>query len=319
MFRNISLRNKKNIQEKMEPDLKDPVNGTIFLFQAYFIWGLSPAFWKLLSHVSSLELLMQRTLWSLAFLLVIILIQRRGKELVLIIKNPVILGILTVSTVVLAYNWYLFIWAVNHDEVLQTSLAYYINPLITIFLGMVFLKEKLRKLQIAALLIAGIGVGYYTLFLGQFPWISITIAISFAIYGLIHKMISVLPLPGLCIETFLLSIPAFGYLYLLHSKGGGAMLNISLTTDLLLICTCLLTGLPLLFFTIGTKRCSLTTVGFMQYIAPCCSFLLAVFYYKEPFSSEKLITFVMIWLALGLYTIDSLNQYRSKRRAAKPL
>jgi len=297
---------------------KDPGNGLIFLFQAYLIWGLCPAFWKLLSHVSALELLLQRTIWSLVFLLVIILIQRRGKELVLIIKKPVILGILTITTCALAFNWYLFIWAVNHDEVLQTSLAYYINPLITIFLGMIFLKEKLRKLQIAALFVAGIGVGYYTLFLGQFPWISITIAISFAIYGLIHKMISVLPLPGLCIETLLLSIPSFAYLYLLHSNGGGAMGNISLTTDLLLIGTCLVTGLPLLFFTIGTKRSSLTTVGFMQYIAPCCSFFLAVFYFKEPFSSEKLITFVMIWLALGLYTVDSLNQYRSKRRAAKP-
>ncbi|MCD4676976.1 MAG: EamA family transporter RarD [Desulfobacula sp.] len=286
--------------------------GVAFLLPAYFIWGLSPVFWKLLSHVNSLELLLQRTIWSLVFLLVIIFVQKRGKELVQIIKNPLYLAILFVSTIILALNWYLFIWAVNHDEVLQTSLAYYINPLIIVFLAMVFLKEKLRKLQVAALVIAGVGVVYYTLFLGQFPWISITIAVSFALYSLIHKMIPVLPLPGLCIETLLLSIPSLGYLYVLHSNGNGAMLNIDFSTDLLLIGTCLVTGLPLLFFTIGTKRSSLITVGFLQYIAPCCSFLLAVFYYKEPFSSEKLITFIMIWTALALYTFDSVYQHRDK-------
>jgi chloramphenicol-sensitive protein RarD len=285
-------------------------SGIAYLLPAYFVWGLSPVFWKLLSHVDSLELLLQRTVWSLVFLLVIIFLQKRGKELFVILKNPKYLGILSISTITLAFNWYLFIWAVNHDEILQTSLAYYINPLIMVLFGMIFLKEKLRKLQIVALIIAGIGVGYSTFFLGQFPWISLAIAISFAIYGLIHKMISVLPLPGLCIETFLLSIPSLGYLFYLDSTGNGAMFNVDLTTDLLLVGTCLVTALPLLFFTIGTKRSTLTTVGFMQYLAPCCSFLLAIFYYQEPFSSQKLIPFVLIWIALGLYTFDSLNQHR---------
>jgi len=283
-----------------------------FLLPAYLIWGLSPFFWKLLSHVSSFELLLHRTIWSLFFLLIIIFAQKRGKELVQIMKRPAYLGILSITTITLAFNWYLFIWAVNHDEVLQTSLAYYMNPLIIVFLGMIVLKEKLRRAQLFALIFAGVGVGYYTLFIGQFPWISVAIAISFAIYGLIHKMISVLPLPGLCIETLLLSIPSLGYLICLYANGKGAMLNINFTTDILLVGTCLVTGLPLLFFTIGTKRSTLTTVGFMQYIAPCCSFLLAVFYYKEPFTSEKMITFVMIWIALALYTIDSVYYHRKK-------
>lgn len=305
--------NKENISVNLQTDPKTNLGGGVaFLLPAYFIWGLSPVFWKLLSHVNSLELLLQRTIWSLVFLLVIIFVQKRAKELVQIIKNPLYLGILFISTIILALNWYLFIWAVNHDEVLQTSLAYYINPLIIVFLAMIFLKEKLRKLQVAALLIAGVGVVYYTMFLGQFPWISITIAVSFALYSLIHKMIPVLPLPGLCIETLLLSIPSLGYLCVLHSNGNGAMLNINFSTDLLLMGTCLVTGLPLLFFTIGTKRSSLITVGFLQYIAPCCSFLLAVFYYKEPFSSEKLVTFIMIWTALALYTFDSVYQHRDK-------
>lgn len=313
MSRSTLPWNRKNILANLQTDLEpNPGNGILFLFPAYLIWGLSPVFWKLLSHVGSLELLLQRTVWSLLFLLLIIFVRKRGKELVQIIKSPSYLGILSISTLALSSNWYLYIWAVNHDQILQTSLAYYINPLITVFLGMIFLKEKLSKIQVAALVIAGVGVGYYTLFIGQFPWIAITIAISFAIYGLIHKMISILPLPGLCIETLLLSIPASGYLFFLHSKGTGAMLNISLTTDLLLIGTCLVTGVPLLFFTTGTKRSTLTTVGFMQYITPSCSFLLALFYFQEPFSSEKFFSFVLIWTALTLYTFDSIYQHRHK-------
>ena len=310
---NTSAWNRKNTLANFQTDPQaPPVSGIAFLFSAYLIWGLSPVFWKRLSHVSSFELLVHRTVWSLVFLLVIIFAQKRGKELVQIMKSPAHLGILSVSTVILAFNWYLFIWAVNHDQVLQTSLAYYINPLIIVFLGMIFLKERLRRWQGFALVVAVAGVGYYTLFLGQFPWISIAIAISFAVYGLIHKMIQVLPLPGLCIETLLLSIPAIGYLGVMHARGTGAMLNINLETDLLLVGTCLLTGLPLLFFTIGTKRSSLTLVGFLQYLAPSCSFLLAVFYYQEPFSSERMITFVTIWVALGIYTVDSLYYHRNR-------
>jgi chloramphenicol-sensitive protein RarD len=293
------------------------ISGIAYLLPAYFVWGFSPVFWKLLSHVNSLELLLHRTIWSLVLLQVFIFMQKRGKELLTTLKNPKYLGVLSITTLALAFNWYLFIWAVNHDEILQTSLAYYINPLITVLFGMIFLKEKLRKLQIAALIVAGIGVGYSTFFLGQFPWISLTIAISFAIYGLIHKMISVLPLPGLCIETFLLSIPFLGYLFYLDSTGNSAMFNIDLKTDLLLVGTCLVTALPLLFFTIGTKRSTLTTVGFMQYLAPCCSFILAIFYYHEPFSSQKLVTFVLIWIALGLYTFDSVIYHRKNTLAIK--
>lgn len=292
---------------------ENPAGGIFFLFPAYLIWGLSPIFWKLLSHVNSFELLLHRTVWSLLFLTVILCLQKRGQEILLIFKHPEHLGILFITSCVLAFNWYLFIWAVNHDNILQTSLAYYINPLLIIFLGMIFFKEKLRRLQVAALIIAGMGVAFYTLFLGQFPWISIAIAVSFATYAMIHKIISVQSLPGLCFETFLLSIPSLGYLYYLHLNADSAFMNISFSTDLLLSATCLVTGLPLLLFTIGAKRCLFITVGFMQYIAPCCSFLLAVFYFKESFPVQKLITFIMIWTALVLYAIDSVYQYRKNQ------
>lgn len=311
--------NRKNILENNSTDPhpgSDPgkplVSGVAFLVPAYLIWGLSPIYWKLIAHVSSFELLLHRTIWSLFFLLAIIFIQKRGGELVVILKKPSILGLLTLTTLILALNWYLFIWAVNHDHVLQASLAYYMNPLIMVLLGLAVFKERLRRLQTAALSVAGVGVAYYTWSLGQFPWISIVIAVSFALYSLFHKMMPVLPLPGLCIETLLMSIPSFAYLAYLNINHSGAMLNISFGTDLLLVGTCLVTGLPLLIFTIGTKRSSLTTVGFLQYLAPSCTFLLAVLYYHEPFSFQKLIAFIMIWSALALYSIDSLIQHRKQ-------
>lgn len=289
---------------------KVALKGALYLLPAYLIWGLGPVYWKLLHHVSSFELVLQRTWWSLVFLLIILLMQKRVSEIRDIFRHPSYVGILIGTTLILALNWYLFIWAVNHDQVLQTSLGYYINPLLTVLLGMIFLKEKLRRLQVLALLIAGAGVLFDTISLGQFPWIALTLAGSFAIYGLVHKVIPIKPLPGLCTETLLLSVPSFFYLSWLFVQGNGAMFHTNLTTDLLLIGTCLLTGLPLLFFTMGAKHSTLTTVGFMQYIAPCCSFLLAVFYYKEAFSHEKLITFVMIWVALMIYSLDSIYSYR---------
>ncbi len=286
------------------------VKGVMFLLPAYLIWGFCPIFWKLLAHVSSFELVMHRTWWSLAFLVIILLFQKRSREVIDIFRHPRYLMVLLITTLILAFNWYLFIWAVNHDQVLQTSLGYYINPLITVFLGMVFLKERLRVYQALALVLAGIGVVYYAVGLGTFPWIALAIAGSFAMYGLLHKVMAVKPLPGLLTETLLLSFPALGYIAWLMAHGEGALFNIGWQTDLLLAGTCLVTGLPLLFFTIGTKHSTLATVGFMQYIAPCCSFILAVFYYREPFSYQKLVTFIFIWTALTIYTADSFIHYR---------
>ena len=291
-------------------------SGIAFLVPAYLIWGLSPLYWKLVDHVNSFELLLHRTIWSLAFLVLIIFLQKRGRELANIMKSPALMASLAGTTLILALNWYLFIWAINHEHILQASLAYYMNPLITVLLGMVFFSERLSRMQLAALVTAGAGVVYYTVFLGEFPWISVTIAVTFAVYSLLHKLMPVLPLPGLLIETLILSVPSAGWLILLGSKGGGAMLHNGAQTDLLLVGTCLVTGLPLLIFTIGTKRSSLTTVGFLQYIAPCCSFLLAVLYFREPFSSQKLVAFIMIWAALAIYSMDSIvagkrQKYRS--------
>ncbi|MFH1152296.1 MAG: EamA family transporter RarD [Pseudomonadota bacterium] len=292
------------------------VQGVLLLLPAFLIWGGSPVYWKSLAHVPSFELLLHRTVWSLVFLLAIVLVQGSFNELITVFKSPVTLGILTGTTLVLAFNWFLFIWAINHGQVLQTSLGYYINPLIMVLLGMIFLKERLRRLQLIALCIAGGGVLYYALGLGQFPWIALALAFSFGFYGLCHKLIAISSLTGLCVETLLLTVPAGGYLAWQYTHGRGAMGHVGLTTDLLLVGTSLVTALPLLFFIIGSRRTTLATVGFMQYIAPSCTFMLAVFVYREAFSMERLATFVMIWIALALYSLDSVHTYRKSRRKA---
>jgi len=291
--------------------------GVLFLAPAFLIWGLSPIYWKLLSHVSSLELLFQRVIWSSIFLYAIVLWQGRNDEIKKILKSPATMVRLAGSTVVLSLNWYLFIWAVNHGQVLQTSLGYYINPLIMVLLGMIFLKERLRKIQMFALLVAGGAVLYYAIGLGQFPWIALTIAFSFGFYGLFHKMTSVSSLTGLLVETLILSIPATIFIGWGQMDGTSALFRVNHSTDLLLIGTNLVTALPLLLFIIGTRRSTMTTVGFMQYLAPSITFLLAVFIYHEPFSHQRLVTFILIWVALALYSADSFHDFR-KRRVAEP-
>ncbi|MBF0389699.1 MAG: EamA family transporter RarD [Desulfamplus sp.] len=287
--------------------------GVLFLAPAFFIWGLSPIYWKLLSHVSSIELLFQRVIWSSLFLYAIVLWQGKNDEIKKILKTPSTMIRLTGSTIVLSLNWYLFIWAVNHGEVLQTSLGYYINPLIMVLLGMIFLKERLRKLQMLALLIASGAVLYYAMGLGEPPWIALTIAFSFGFYGLFHKMTSVSSLTGLLVETLILSIPSIICISWWQIEGSSALFRVNTETDILLVGTNLVTALPLLLFIIGARRSTMATVGFMQYLAPSISFLLAVFIYNEPFSHQRLITFILIWIALAIYTIDSIHTFRKKR------
>ena len=286
-------------------------NGVMLLLPAYLLWGLAPVFWKTLGHISPFELILHRTIWSFIFLMVVILFQRRMSEIKAVFKQKKVLFSLFATMLILASNWFVFVWAVNHDQILQTSLGYYINPLFFVFLGMFFLKERLRKFQVLALIIAIIGVLYFSFSVGTFPWVAFVLAVSFGIYGLVHKKIDVEALPGLCVETMLFSIPAFIYLLWLNLNGHGAFLNINLTTDFLLVGTCVFTAIPLLFFTAGARRPTFATVGFMQYISPSCSFLLAIFVYNESFSFEKAFTFTMIWIALVFYTIDSVRNHRN--------
>ena len=288
----------------------ESVFGLVYATSAFVIWGLSPVYWKALGAVPALEIIMHRVVWSFFFLVILIVLQRRTREFVEVLRNGRMLLTLFATSIFISGNWFLYIWAVNSNYLLQASLGYYINPLVNVVLGMVFLRERLRKPQILAVLLATSGVLYLTISYEEFPWIALTLALSFGFYGLIRKIAPVGSLVGLTIETMLLSFPAIIYLFYLHSQGTGSIFHVSLKLDLLLIGCAPLTAVPLLFFTLGAKRLYLSTVGLMQYIGPSGMFLLAVFYYHEPFSATRVWTFIMIWAALGIYSTDSVIYYR---------
>jgi chloramphenicol-sensitive protein RarD len=291
----------------------EPVLGLIYAASAFLIWGLSPLYWKALGAVPALEIIAHRVVWSFLFLMGLILLQRRWSEFAEILKSGRMLLTLMLTAILVSANWLLYIWAVNNNHMLQASLGYYINPLVNVVLGMLFLRERLRRPQILAVMLAAGGVLYLTTAYGEFPWISLTLALSFGLYGLIRKVAPVGALVGLAVETMLLSPPALIYLIHLNSQEADTILRVSLKLDLLLIGCAPLTAAPLLFFTLGAKRLYLSTLGLMQYIGPSGMFLLAVFHYNEPFSTTQIWTFAMIWAALGIYSTDSVIYYRRER------
>jgi chloramphenicol-sensitive protein RarD len=284
--------------------------GVTYAATAFLIWGLSPIYWKELRTVPALETIMHRVVWSFLFLIFVLTFQKCWNEFVTILKTRRTLLTLLFTTIIISSNWLIFIWAVNHEYVLQTSLGYYIAPLVNVLLGMVFLKERLRPLQSASVVLAGIGVLYLTIHYGQFPWVSLSLAITFGFYGLIRKVLAVSSTVGLSVEMLLLSGPAAAYLFYLNSVGLGSFFRMSVKLDLFLMASALFTALPLLLFTRGARRIHLTTLGFLQYIAPSCFFLLAVFLFKEPISSAQVWTFILIWVALCIYSTDSVRYYR---------
>jgi chloramphenicol-sensitive protein RarD len=304
---------KSNKSQKTQLNLdKDPVLGVGFAASAFLIWGISPIYWKALRAVPALEIILHRMVWSFFFLVPLIIIMRRWQEFIDTLKNHRALLILLFTALIIGGNWLLYIWAVNHDHLLQASLGYYINPLVNVVLGMVFLKERLRAPQILAVVLATAGVLYLTIYYGELPWIALALAVSFGLYGLIRKVAPVGSVVGLAVETLLLSIPALGYLFYLDSQGQGSIFRVSLKLDLLLMGCALVTAIPLLFFTLGARRLYLSTIGLLQYIAPSCMFILAVFLFHEPFSSVQVVTFIFIWTALAIYSTDSVRYYRSK-------
>ncbi len=284
--------------------------GIAYAVCAYLIWGLSPIYYKTLQAVPALEILMHRMVWSFAFLMPIVILMGRWQEFTSAVTNRRTLSILLVTTILISSNWFVFIWAVNSGRILEASLGYYINPLINVLLGMVLLGERLRRPQVVAVCFAIVGVVYLTIEIGVLPWAALFLAVSFGFYGLIRKVAPVNALVGLTVETLLLSIPATAYLVYLNVNGGGAFLQGNPRIDILLMCAALMTALPLLLFTTGARKIHFVTIGLLQYIAPSFSFLLAVFVYGEPFGRAQLLTFVLIWLALAIFTVDMAVHHR---------
>ncbi len=295
---------------------REGLKGFACALSAFLIWGLSPVYWKTLQNVPAFEIVLHRVVWSFLFLLPLLPIQKRTEEFRSVMRNPRALATLFATTLLVAVNWLLFIWSVNNGRVLQASLGYYINPLFSVLLGVVILRERLRRAQVTAVFLAGAGVLYLTVGLGQFPWIALSLAFTFGLYGLVRKIAPVSALVGLTVETLLLFPPSAGYLAYLYLDHRGAFFHTGSSTDLLLMASALATALPLLLFNLGTRILHLSTIGFMQYIVPSCFFLFAIFVFHEPISSVQLWTFTLIWSALALYTFDSMLIYK---KAAAPL
>lgn len=283
--------------------------GLLYGLGAYLAWGFIPLYFHLLRHVRPVDFVAHRILWSVAFLLLVITAVRRWREVGGVYRSPRMLAWLGVTSVLIGINWLIFIWAVDHEQVLQASLGYFISPLINALLGMTFLKERLRAGQIASLLLATVAVGILTYSHGQLPAVALGLAVSFGFYGLLRKTVPAGPLVGLFVETALLTPLALAVVLLSSHTA-----TMSASTHGMLALAGPMTALPLLMFAAAARRLRLTTLGFLQYLSPTCQFLLAVFVLGEAFTRVQGISFALIWLALLLYSIDSVRAFRARRR-----
>ena len=281
-------------------------SGLLAATGAYILWGILPMYWKALKSVPAQQILCHRMTWSLLFTLGLILLLKRSSSLFRVIRDRKSIIMFSAAATLLAGNWFLYIWAVNAGYVIEASLGYFINPLISVIFGVIFLKERLRPGQIGALFIAFCGVMYLTIYYGQFPWISLCLASSFAIYGLLHKKSSAPALEGLCLETMILFLPAAIFLFSKEIDGSGSFGHGGFTQTALLFGTGLITSLPLLLFGYAAQKISLTHLGLLQYIAPSLSLMLGIFLYHEPFPLTRMVGFILIWSALALYIIEGL-------------
>ncbi|GAB5518635.1 MAG: EamA family transporter RarD [Rhodothermales bacterium] len=288
--------------------------GVLYAFGAYGLWGVLPIYWKLLDHVPALEILMHRTAWSLVFLAAILAIRDGKTWLRTMVAHKQALGLYTVAALLLMVNWGVYIWAVNAGFIVETGLGYYINPLVSVLLGVMVLGERLRRLQWVSVALATVGVLYLTLTYGRLPWIALTLAVSFGIYGLLKKKAPLNALPGLTLETAILTLPAIGYLIWLETQGAGSFGHIDTNTTLLLALTGIATATPLLFFSAAAQHISLSLLGIMQYMAPTIQIIIGVWLYGEAFSTDHVIGFCFIWAALVIYATEQLR-HRQRMKA----
>jgi chloramphenicol-sensitive protein RarD len=287
--------------------------GIWFAIGAYLTWGVFPVYWKWLHSVPSLQLLAHRIGWSFVLLLGVLLVGRKWGEFRAVAFPWRVLRIYILAAVLIGINWLTYIWGVNNNYIIETSLGYFINPLLSVLMGVFFLRERLRPLQWLPIVLAAVGVTYLTISYGRLPWIALTLAFSFAIYGLVKKTAPLGALYGLSLETGLLFLPAVGWLLFSEFSGQGAFLHTSLTVDLLLIGAGVVTTVPLLLFASAAQRIPLSMIGVLQYIAPTMQFLLGLLVYKEPFDQARLIGFGIVWVALLIFWLEGALAARRRR------
>jgi chloramphenicol-sensitive protein RarD len=281
---------------------------------AYALWGLLPLFWALLDHVASIEVLAHRFVWSLVVVLAILAVTGRLARLRRLSLRAY--GLLALAGLVIAVNWGMFIWAVSTGHVIDVSLGYFINPLVTVLMAVIVLRERLRSAQWAAVGIAGVAVVVLTVNYGQPPWIGLTLALTFSIYSLIKKKIRVPAVESVAVETAAVVLPALVFLIVVQVNGDAAFGHVDVGTDLLLIATGLATAVPLLLFAAAASRAALTTLGIAQYLAPTLTFILGLTVFHEVVPPIRFIGYGLVWLALLIFTADALRQRRAMLRSA---
>ncbi len=289
--------------------------GILAAIGAYVSWGLLPIYWKLLDHVPTTQLLSHRIAWSFAFLAVFLILTRRVAKLRSDLR-PSIWGSYVLASLLIGINWFIYVWSVNAGYIVEASLGYFINPLLSVLLGVFFMRERLRRLQWVPLGIAAAGVIYLTAEYGRPPWIALSLAATFSLYGLVKKKAPLGAFEGLTIETGMLLAPALLWLGWSEHAGAGAFLHAGTHSDLLLMGAGLVTTAPLVLFAAAAHRIPLSMVGILQYIAPTIQFLIGVFVYHEPFSYAQLTGFSMVWFAVILFLMERWKFGRSLRRVA---
>lgn len=290
--------------------------GVFFALAAFIMWGIAPVYFKQIAHIDSFEILAQRIIWSVLFLVFISLVSGQLHKTIAVFKQPKQLAVLALSACLLGFNWGLFIWSVNNNHMLEASLGYYINPLINVLMGYLFLSERLRKRQGLAVVLALTGVAIQIISFGSVPAIALSLAASFACYGLLHKKTHIESIPGLLVEALVLLPFAILYWIYMEPSATSDMTQNPLSTNLMLLSAGIVTTLPLLCFTAAAKRLQYTTLGFIQYIGPSLMFMLAVQFYDEALELKDYITFGFIWLALIVFSWDSLRHQLKHTKVA---
>jgi chloramphenicol-sensitive protein RarD len=284
---------------------------------AYLIWGMVPIYWKLIKHVPAIQLIGHRIIWSFILLAAFLLITRKWSEFCKLSSDRRIISIYFVAAVLVGFNWFIYVWAVNSGFILEASLGYFINPLFSVLLGVVFLRERLRFYQWVSVGLAMAGVLYLALAYGRPPWIALGLAFTFGCYGLVKKKAPLGSIHGLTLESGILLLPGLGFLVYQELIGHGAFLHTGIHSDLLMAGAGLITTIPLIMFSYAAQRVPLTTIGLMHYITPTCQFFLGVLVYGEAFSKTQAIGFGIVWTALAIFCLESFLVIRSQKSGVR--
>ena len=291
-------------------------SGLIAGVAAFVTWGLVPVYWKLLRLIPATEILAHRFVWTCLFMVVLLSWQRRWPEVTDNLRTARTALFCAASGVAIAVNWFVFIWAVNAGHVLETSLGYFMTPLVNVLLGALFLRERLSRGQLISVLLAAGAVCFLTFGFGKLPWVALSLCFSFGSYGLLRKVSGAAPIPGQFLETTVIAPIALSVLILLAMKGAAHFRISSPANSLLLASTGIVTGVPLLWFAHAARNLRLTTLGFLQYLSPSCTFFLGILVFHEPFRRAQLMTFVVIWIALAIFSADAVARWRSSKPSA---